>query len=201
MLPVGRESMRGGKLAAIFTTMAEIETARLRLRMFTPRDLDDLMLIFGDPDVMKYLGIEAGTTLTREEVEVTLEKMIEFWSNHGFGRWAVINKEDEKMIGLCGLRLLDGAPELVYAIAKAYWGRGLATEAARASLRYAFEALQLERIVAVTRHANTASIRVMRKIGMSYENEVNHYGVDGVCYVANRDEFQIDDSTYILSRA
>src|SRR4051794_36194694 len=109
MLPVWRESIR--ELAAIFTIMAEIETARLRLRMFSPRDLDDLMLIFGDPDVMKYLGIEAGTTLTRDEVEVTLEKMIEFWANHGFGRWAVINKEDNKMIGLCGLRLLDGAPE------------------------------------------------------------------------------------------
>lgn len=181
--------------------MPEIETARLRLRIFTPDDLDDLMLIFGDPDVMKYLGIEAGTTSTREEVEVTLKKMIEFWANHGYGRWALINKEDGCMIGLCGLRLLEGAPELVYAIAKAYWGRGLATEAARASLRYAFEELQLERIVAVTRHANTASIGVMRKIGMSYENEVNHYGVDGVCYVANRDEFQIDDSPYTLSHA
>jgi len=181
--------------------MAEIETARLHLRMFTPNDLDDLMLIFGDPDVMKYLGIEAGTTLTREEVEVTLERMIEFWANNGFGRWAIINKEDGRMIGLCGLRLLEGAPELVYAIAKAYWGRGLATEAAKASLRYAFEELQLERIVAITRHGNTASIRVMKKIGMSYENEVNHYGVDGVCYVANRDEFQIDDSPYIVSRA
>ena len=181
--------------------MPEIETAHLRLRLFTPDDLDDLMLIFGDPDVMKYLGIEAGTTLTREEVKVTLEKMIDFWANHGFGRWALINKEDGRMIGLCGLRLLDGAPELVYAIAKAYWGRGLATEAATASLRYCFEELQLERIVAVTRHANTASIRVMRKIGMSYENEVNHYGVDGVCYVANRDEYQIDDSPYTLYRS
>lgn len=182
-------------------TMPEIETARLRLRMFTPSDLDDLMLIFGDPDVMRYLGIEAGKTVPREEVEVTLKKMIEFWAKNGFGRWAIINKEDGRLIGLCGLRLLDGAPELVYAIAKAYWGRGLATEAARASLRYAFEHLQLERLVAVTRHGNTASIRVMKKIGMSYEQEVNHYGVDGVCYVANRAEFEIDDSPYILTHA
>jgi len=118
---------------------------------------------------------------------------------HGFGRWALINKEDGKLIGLCGLRLLDGTPELFYAIARAYWGRGFATEAAKASLRYAFEELEFELVVAFTKHANVASVSVMRKIGMSYENEMSQHGVDRACYVATRGEFQADDSTYNLS--
>ncbi len=178
----------------------EIETARLRLRMFTSGDLDELLLVFGDPEVMKYLGIEAGTTLSREETKLVLQKMSEFWVRHGFGRWAVINKEDNKLIGLCGFRLLDDALELVYALAKPYWGRGFATEAARASLRFGFEELSYDSIVAITRHANMGSRRVMSKLLMTYEQEVNHYGVDGVRYVATRDQVQPDDSTYILYR-
>jgi ribosomal-protein-alanine N-acetyltransferase len=180
--------------------MPEIETARLRLRMLAPDDLDDLMQIVGDTEVMKYLGAEAGATLSREHAETALTNMIAFWRQHGFGRWAVVEREKDKLIGLCGLRLLDGAPELVYGLSKANWGRGLATEAAKASLRYGFEELRFERIVAVTRHANKASITVMTKIGMRYEKEVNHYGVDAVCYVVTRDEFEPDDCTYILSR-
>ena len=180
--------------------MPEIETDRLRLRMFTPGDLDQLLLVFGDPEVMKYLGIEAGTTLSREETKLVLQKMTEFWVRNGFGRWAVINKEDNKLIGLCGFRLLEDALELVYALAKPYWGRGFATEAARASLRFGFEELNYDRIVAITRHANTGSRRVMSKLLMTYEQDVNHYGVDGVRYVATRDQVQPDGSTYILYR-
>jgi RimJ/RimL family protein N-acetyltransferase len=168
--------------------------------MFTPGDLDDLLLVFGDPEVMKYLGIEAGATLSREETKLVLQKMTEFWGRNGFGRWAVINKEDNKLIGLCGFRLLEDALELVYALAKPYWGRGFATEAARASLRFGFEELNYDRIVAITRHANKGSRRVMSKLLMTYEQDVNHYGVDGVQYVATRDQVQPDGSTYILYR-
>ena len=181
--------------------MAEIETERLHLRYLTPHDLDALMLIFGDAEVMKYIGVEAGKIMSREEAETVLERMIEFWKRRGFGRWGVYSKEHGELIGLCGLRLLEGAPELIYAFARAYWGRGFATEAARASLRYGFEELRFERIIAVARHANTASVNVMRKVGMTYEQDVNHYGIDGVCYVATREEFQPDGSTYLLSPA
>jgi RimJ/RimL family protein N-acetyltransferase len=174
--------------------MPEIETARLRLRRFTESDLNDLMLIFGDPDVMTHLGMGAGTN-----VSMILKGIIEFWADHGFGRWGLIHKEDGKLIGLCGLRLLDGTPELFYAIARAYWGRGFATEAAKASLRYAFEELEFERVVGFTKHSNVASVRVMRKIGMNYEKETSHHGVDRACYVITRGEFRADGSTYNLS--
>jgi RimJ/RimL family protein N-acetyltransferase len=170
--------------------MPEIDTPRLRYRMLSPHDLDALLLIVGDPEVMKYLGTEAGTILSREETKSTLEGMIEFWTQHGFGRWAVIDKEDGKLIGLCGFRLFEGTPELFYVFARANWGRGLATEAARAILGYGFDELGFERIVAATRPENTVSIRVMTKIGMKYEKDVSYSGVNAVCYAVRRDEYQ-----------
>ena len=180
--------------------MPEIETERLRYRMLGAADLDRLLLIVSDPEVMKYLGPEGGTILCREETKGILDGMIEFWLQHGFGRWAVVDKKDDKLIGLCRFRLLNSTPELFYLFAKENWGQGLATEAAGAALRFGFEELGFDRIMAAARHANAASIRVLRKIGMRYEKEISHSGVPAVCYVSTRDEYQPEDSPYILSR-
>lgn len=185
---------------SIQNPVPEMETARLRLRKINPQDLEAFFLIVSDPDVMKYLGLEAGALLTKEETTDTLGKMVRFWAQHGFGRWAVVNKGGGKLIGLCGFRLLENTPELFYMFAKASWGRGLATEAARACLRYGFEELGFERIVAVTRHANTASTKVMTKIGMSYQKDITHSGVDAVCYMATRNDYQPDEAPYKLFR-
>jgi ribosomal-protein-alanine N-acetyltransferase len=170
--------------------------------MLSLADLESLQQMVSNPEVMKYLGEEPGTTLSRKETAVVLEKMIDFWSRHGFGRWAVINKadEDDKLIGLCGFRLLESTPELFYLFAQAYWGKGLATEAAKAVVRFGFEELGFERIIAATRHANIGSIRVLTKIGMRFDKEISHSGIKALCYVSTRDEYQPEDSPYILSR-
>lgn len=180
--------------------MLEIETARLRLRLFTSDDLDDLARLFSDPEVMTYLGVEPGKTMARDEVAEVLDGMINGWRKLGFGRWTVIHKETDHFIGLCGLKMLEGEPELIYVLEKAYWGQRLATEAARAALRYGFEEAKLERIVAVTRRENVASQRVMKSIGMRYEREGRYYGVDGLEYAISREEFEPDNSLYVLRR-
>jgi len=180
--------------------MPDIETKRLHYRMLSPDDLDALLLMVGDPEVMKYLGAEAGAIVSREETKDILGKMIEFFAQNGFGRWAVVNKEDGKLIGLCGFRLLENTPELFYLFARNVWGKGLATEAASAMLQYGFRELGFERIVAATRHGNTASIRVLAKIGMKYEKEISHSGVNALCYAATRDDYQLDDPTYTIVR-
>ncbi|HEY5884157.1 MAG TPA: GNAT family N-acetyltransferase [Pyrinomonadaceae bacterium] len=180
--------------------MPEIETERLRHRMLRKEDLEDLMSIVGDRDVMRHIGVEGGVALSREEAEDAVTRMIAFWNLRGFGRWAVLNKSNQTMVGLCGLRLMDDTPELFYAFAKEFWGLGLATESARACLRYGFEELGFNRIVAACRHANAASIRVMEKIGMRYEKEINYQGVEAVCYAITRDEFPLDDSMYFVTR-
>jgi RimJ/RimL family protein N-acetyltransferase len=178
--------------------MPSVETARLHLRVFRPDDLDDLAALLDDPDVMRYVA--DGKPATREETALALDSIIRHWQSHGFGRWAVIDKESENFIGFGGLRSLMGTPEVVYHFAKAFWGRGLATELARASLRYGFEEHRFEQIVAVAVPENAASIHVMEKLGMRYVRHTNIYNMDVVQYRIARSEFQLDDSPYILQK-
>jgi RimJ/RimL family protein N-acetyltransferase len=170
--------------------MPEIETTRLHLRSFIPNDLDTLARLFADGEVMRHLGIESGKTLTRAEAQTVLDKYIAGWAEDGFGICAVWHKATQQLIGLCGLRLRQTPPELLYVLSKEWWGQGLAVEAARACLGYSFEALKLERIVALTRPDNVGSRRVLEKLGMGNEQAVMVYGVAAVSYELTRAEFQ-----------
>ena len=172
--------------------MSILETERLQLRQFTPTDLDDYhQQLFNDPDVMKTLPF--GKPIPREETEAMLNRRLDHWKRHGFGLWAVIYQPDQQFIGHCGLQYLADTPEveLGYAIAKAYWGRGLVTEGAKASLKYGFETIGLDRIVAITTHTNFASQRVMTKVGLSYKKDAHYYGHDVVYYAISREEFAL----------
>ena len=160
--------------------MKEIETDRLLLRQFTMADLDELSPIFGDPEVVRYLG--SGKPATRAETERALDTIIQHWERHGFGRWAVVCKRTRQLIGYGGLRNFHGTPELVYLLARRFWGIGLATEIARAALKYGFEELHFEHIMAMACVANTASHHVMEKVGMSFEKRAHIYDMDIVCY-------------------
>ncbi|HEY0320755.1 MAG TPA: GNAT family N-acetyltransferase [Pyrinomonadaceae bacterium] len=172
-----------------------IETERLVLRQFTPDDLDELVQLRADPLVMRYIGDQS-----REKVEQRLRYYISHYESHGLGMWAVIDKSTGAMVGWCGLIFLDETPEVEvgYGVARDYWGRGLMTEAARASLRYGFERAGLERIVAVAMPENVASRRIMEKLGMHYEKNVHHYGHDLVYYAIEREAFRLDDSFYLF---
>jgi ribosomal-protein-alanine N-acetyltransferase len=168
----------------------EIETARLRLRAFTALDLDELFMVFGDSEVMKY--ISAGKTRSREETMTGLLNTLKGWQRRGFGLWAVTIKESGRVIGYCGLIFLEDTPEveIAYGLAKAYWGKGYATEAALASLRFGFEELKLERIVAVVNPDNLPSQRVLEKLGMTYVKMAQHYEADLVYYELPETKFQ-----------
>lgn len=176
--------------------MPELETARLLLRMFTLDDLDVLARIFADPDVIKYIG--TGQPASRQETENALNSFIRHWREHGFGRWAVVEKEHGKLVGYGGLRSLFGTPEVTYLLATACWGRGLGTEVARACLRYGFSALASQRIVALTKIENIVSQRVLQKVGMKYEKKAHYFGMQVMCYRILREEYQPDESPYAL---
>jgi RimJ/RimL family protein N-acetyltransferase len=157
-----------------------IETMRLRLRGFTDDDLDALADIYADPDVMLYMP--GGKPVPRERVAASIGRMIGYWQEHGFGLWAVEEKEsgESRLIGRCGLVHLDNTPEIEvgYLFAKDYWGKGYATEAARAALDYGFTQLGLDWIVAITRPENVASQHVLEKIGMRFERDARYYDMD-----------------------
>jgi ribosomal-protein-alanine N-acetyltransferase len=146
----------------------QTETARLSLRPFTADDLDDLVGLFGDPDVMLHIG---KGVRSRAETKESLDRTMGYWSRLGLGMWAVHEKDTGRFVGRCGLQPLadSGDVELGYAYHRAFWGRGLATEGSVAALRFGFETLALPRIVAIARPENTASWRVMEKLGMTRE--------------------------------
>ena len=176
----------------------ELETERLRLRMFTPGDSFDLASITRDPEVMRFIG--EGRPISREETAANLNSIINAFLRRGFGRWAVVHKETGRLIGYCGFSANNVAAgvELAYLLARPFWGRGLATEAARACLRYAFEKLKLPAVSAITRPGNLRSRRVMEQLGMKFLREEVYLSYDCVHYAIERGEFKPDDSTYIL---
>ena len=176
--------------------MPSIETERLRLRIVCPEDLDDLANLFADPDVVKYVG--DGKPASREAAANAVESMIAHWQKHGFGRWIAVDKSNGAFIGFGGLRSLFGTPEVVYHLTKKNWGKGFATELARAALRFGFEERRFPRIVAITKPPNTASIHVMEKLGMHFEKHAEYYGIDVVQHSIERDAFQWDESSYTL---
>ncbi|MDB5033954.1 MAG: ydaF [Chlorobi bacterium] len=175
-----------------------VETDRILLRAFTPDDLDDLAPILADPDVVRHLA--GGKPFTRDQVAGAIERINAYWGKHGFGLMALVLKESGRVAGWCGLTLLDATPEieLVYMLAKQEWGKGLAAEAARAMLRLGFGMPGMERIVAVARHENPASYRVMEKIGMRYERDVRFYDLDMVCYAITPETMPGYQGAYIV---
>jgi RimJ/RimL family protein N-acetyltransferase len=186
----------------MLTRPLRIETARLRLRPFTMDDVaTHQRLIYGDPDVVKTLP--TGKPWPIEDTRKVIAWWIAHQSRHQFAPWVVTDKESGAYLGHCGLmyvpRMLDDTVELIYALGKEYWGQGYAKEAARAALRYGFETIKLDRIIALAMPENAASRYVMEKIGMTYEGtDDKYYDARLARCIMTRDEFVPDDSPYTV---
>jgi ribosomal-protein-alanine N-acetyltransferase len=146
-----------------------LETERLLLRPLTMDDLDALFALYRDPDVRRYFP---EGTLTYDETKEELEWIINvYYGQYGYGLWATIYKATGAFIGRCGLLpwTIEGQHEVevAYLLDKAYWGRGLATEVARALVQYAFSHLPVSRLICMTDPENDASQNVARKMGMT----------------------------------
>ena len=134
--------------------------------------------------------------IARGETAGVIEASVASFASHGFGQWLAFPREGGGLAGFSGLRLVDGTPdvELLYALAPAGWGRGLASEAARAVLRHGFTALGIPRILARADAPNAASIRVMHRLGMRFERRGLEHGLDTVCYSLAREDFATEGS-------
>ena len=178
-----------------------IETERLLLRMFEDRDLDSAFRLFNDDDVQKYLSPE--NKRTRKRLKITFEKLRLRWEERGFGIWCICEKSSRKMVGYCGFQYLDKTEtiEIVFAYLKEHWKKGFATEAAHACLRFGFERLKIEKIYAVIHPENTASQRVLRKIGMSFDRASKHYRMNLTTYTIARNEYEPNEDFYRLTTA
>jgi RimJ/RimL family protein N-acetyltransferase len=158
--------------------MQILETDRLILRHLERADLDNLFALYSDPEIRRYFP---EGTLTREETLEELEWFLDGHPEHPqLGLWATIHKPSGQFIGRCGLlpwTIEERAEvEVAYLLARPYWGKGLATEAARAIVQYACERLGYSRLICLVDPANQASIRVAERIGMSLEKEMEDEG-------------------------
>ena len=149
-----------------------LETEWLTLRRFSTDDVGHLTALHGDPEVMRFLT--GGRPNTREEIE--REWLPQFLSSYerypGFGYWAAIETATGAFLGWCCLRPYDerepGKVELGYRLNQSAWGKGYATELARALIDKGFHELGVERVMAQTMTVNLASRRVMEKAGLRY---------------------------------
>lgn len=163
----------------------EIETRRLLLRSFTLNDANALHWLYSQRDLFRYMSNQK--PLLWEDTEELIDSFTENWRKHNFGVWAVVDKNHQELIGHCGFKFLEYTKDVQigYLLAKPYWGRGLATEAAEVALKYAFEVAKLNRIVGVATPENLASRRVMEKLGMQYERNDYYYNNYVVYYSIN----------------
>jgi len=162
------------------------ETKRFILRALTPNDATDMLMLDSDPDVHQYLGKKPISTL--EESLSNIDLIRKQYVENGIGRWAIIEKQSNCFVGWAGLKLIKEMTnnhinyyDLGYRLIKKYWGQGIATEVALASLNYGFNVLKQNNIYAIADINNHASVHVLEKIGFSkieiflYDNQMHHW--------------------------
>ena len=160
-----------------------IHLDRLTMEPLQLFDLDSLAAIWSDPEVTKFLP-SRGVAIPREKVEKALASFVEHWQQQGYGIWKIVKDETDKMVGYCGLRYLEelNEVELLYGLAKEYWGQRIATKATKASVKYGFDEANLDRIIALALPENEASKKVIEKTGFKYEKQIHIFNLDGLYY-------------------
>ncbi|MDJ0843293.1 GNAT family N-acetyltransferase [Crocosphaera sp.] len=154
----------------------KILTARLKLREWKEADKEPFFELNSDPRVMEFMP----KLLSKEESDRLVERIQARFKEDGYSFWAVELIENETLIGLMGLSIpkfdsfFTPCVEIGWRLAYDYWGKGYATEGAKASLNYGFHELGLSEIVSFTVPQNIRSRRVMERIGMHYVGEFNH---------------------------
>lgn len=157
----------------------EIKTKRLILRPWQEADLEPFAKLNADPRVMEFFP----SVKTFKESFNEYEAILEHFKKHGYGWWAVSEINHPHFIGFIGLRYIDfpaaftPALEVAWRLAYEYWGKGYATEGAKASLQYGFKVLNFSEIISFTSTINIRSQAVMERIGMHHDSrdDFDHY--------------------------
>jgi [ribosomal protein S5]-alanine N-acetyltransferase len=166
------------------------ETERLILREILPTDLDGMFELDSDPEVHKYLGNKPVTG--KDQVIDVIHFIRQQYLDNGIGRWAIVDKKTSDFMGWTGLKFVTDLTnnhknfyDLGYRLIRKYWGQGFATESAIASLNYAFETMNLDRVYADAHCENEGSNRILRKVGMNFietfyieDIKCNRYKID-----------------------
>ena len=166
-----------------------LETERLVLREWTAEDVDVLFRMCSDPQTMRHIGDgKAWQDVAR--ARLWLERVTTAYAERGYGPWAVVEKATGEVVGSCGFTFLPKLNEVDfgYVFAREHWGRGFATEAARAAIRDGFERLGFTEVTANTDEEHAVSRRILEKLGFEYRGPRRYEGdeADSAFYTARR---------------
>lgn len=145
-----------------------IETNRCWLRPFSTEDAKSFYDLNNNPKVTKYTGDHAFSSISDA---IKFINNYNAYTKYGYGRWAVILKENQKFIGFCGLKYHEkiDITEVGYRFFEHYWNKGFATETAKGCIEYAFNTLNLDKLYCQMHKENKASEQVCRKLGFSFQ--------------------------------
>ena len=162
-------------------TIPSVKTERLILREFQPADVDCLHLIYQHEGVLQYFPNPDPPS--KESISRWVDSQQAHWAEHACGNWAIVQQADSQVIGWAGLQFLPELDEVEtgFLLDRPFWGKGYATEAAQASIRFGFE-LGLTQIVALVHPQNLGSQRVLEKSGMQYDRSLQLWGLDLMHY-------------------
>ena len=165
--------------------MDAIQTSRLILTTWEPDDWKFAHALASDAEVVRYIG--DGQPWSEDGAREFVTNQIAYFVAWGFCFWKLLLLPDKQAIGFCGIQPLLGTTdfEIGWWLTPAHWGKGLATEAARACLDDAFTRAGLRRVVALGMAENTRSLRVMKKLGMMFERNTTHKGLPVVLYATH----------------
>lgn len=154
-----------------------VDTPRLLLRQFTMTDVPALHSILNEPGIMDYFP--PTTPPDEARVQRFIGNQIKHWEDRGYGWWAAELKESNALLGWCGLQYLPESDEteVGYLLTHSVWGRGYATEGARAAVEAGFAYLGLSEIIGLTHPDNIASQRVLQKVGLEFLGEFEYFGI------------------------
>lgn len=152
-------------ILATMTAQNLFETRRLRVRRMSSDDYDMLLVVYGDPEAMRW--VDDGEPISEDDAARWIGVTLRNYETRGYGMCAVELAATNEVVGFCGLVHPGGqeAAELKYALRREHWGKGLATEAARGMVRYGTEEFGLDEIIATVAPENAASQNVLAKAG------------------------------------
>jgi ribosomal-protein-alanine N-acetyltransferase len=171
------------------------ETERLVLRGILSTDVDGMFEMDSDPDVHLYVGNEP--LQTKEQAAAAIEFIRQQYIDNGIGRWAVIDKNTNIFLGWAGLKLItnpinnhNNFLDLGYRFIKKYWGQGYASEAATASIAYAFNKMQANEVYAHAHSENGASNKILTRSGLTFIESFVHQNITCNWYKIDRQTFE-----------
>ena len=168
-----------------------LETKRMYLRELLSEDGEHFFNLNSDPEVVKYTGNTAFKSL--EEANGFILNYKDYKVN-GFGRWAVCLKETDEFLGWCGLKYdqTKNEVDLGFRFFKTNWGKGYATESAKACLKDGFEVSNLKKIVGRAYETNLASIKVLEKCGLQFKTKFKYDNHPAILYAITNDNYKED---------